>query len=98
MKRNYRIKIILMVLLLTGGVSAAMAQDEEKPDLDEMYRQLDEAIEKSPQYVALRQEQINKLCKSFYEASAIKFFYVQIFHLQIISYYNQFFTLKTLIP
>lgn len=69
MKRNYRIMIILMVLLLTGGVSAAMAQDEEKPDLDEMYRQLDEAIEKSPQYVALRQEQINKLCKSFYEAS-----------------------------
>ena len=69
MKRNYRIMIILMVLLLTGGVSAAMAQDEEKPDLDEMYRQLDEAIEKSPQYVALRQEQINKQCKSFYEAS-----------------------------
>ena len=33
MKRNYRIMIILMVLLLTGGVSAAMAQDEEKPDI-----------------------------------------------------------------
>ena len=59
-------RILIYVLLLLFASPVAMA---DEINLGQVYRQLDEAIEKSPQYVALRQEQINKQCKSFYEAS-----------------------------
>ena len=62
MRKLFSIALLLIAL-------AAAAQEEKAVDLEQLYQQIDEAIEQSPQYVAVREERITKQRRDFLEAT-----------------------------
>ena len=55
MKRTF---VFILILLTIGTGSRLSAQEVDKETLETLYQQIDEAIDKSPQYVAKRREKI----------------------------------------
>ena len=47
--------VIFLMTVAVGTVRAASEQEEESVDLNALYLQIDDAISKSPQYVAERE-------------------------------------------
>lgn len=62
-----RIYILLLSIAL-GGISVS-AQEEKAVDLEALYREIDQAIDNSPNYVKLRENDIQKAHNAFSEAS-----------------------------
>ena len=71
MKTKSVLAIFLGMLLASGN--PMMAQRLEEPvNLEKIYKQIDEAIEMSPQYVKQRVEQIDKQRKSLNETTRLE--------------------------
>lgn len=65
--------VALLILLTIVGTSSISAQTSDKEaDLQALYQQIDDAIAKSPQYVAKRLEQIDEVRKMLYTESNLE--------------------------
>jgi len=65
--------VALLILLTIVGTSSILAQTPDKEtDLQALYQQIDDAIAKSPQYVAKRLEQIDKARKMLFTESNLE--------------------------
>ena len=65
---THRFSTILLTIVLTaiGSIPSVAAQDDDKQiDLEDLYQQIDQAIEQFPEFVAEQEERINDSRKQF---------------------------------